>query len=66
MGIEPSTLNSIFDVKVFGFNGKKLPENILTSRPEDIPQLAVEYVDNNGNKIGDCNELRPVQACCSQ
>ncbi len=56
LGIEPSTLNSIFDVKIFGFDGRKLPENISTSRPEDIPQLAIEYVDNNGNTKFDADD----------
>jgi hypothetical protein len=49
VGIEPSLLASITDVKIFGADGRNIPENMGAPRPADVPQLAVEYVDNNAN-----------------
>lgn len=49
VGIEPSTLSSITDVKMFGADGRNIPESVGSIRPADVPQLAVEYVDNNSN-----------------
>ena len=49
LGIVPSELNSIRDVKVFGSDGKKIPEIFFAPRPADLPQVAVYYADQNGN-----------------
>lgn len=49
LGVEPSSLSSITDIKIFGYNGRMLPENLLSSRPADLPQCAVMYVDKNSN-----------------
>ncbi len=49
VGIEPSSLSSITDVKIFGADGRNISENLSAIRPSDVPQLAVEYVDNNSN-----------------
>ncbi len=49
VGIDPASLNSLTDVKIFGADGRNIPENPVTPRPQDLPQLAVEYVDKNLN-----------------
>lgn len=49
VGIDPATLSSITDVKIFGADGRRIPENVAAIRPADLPQLSVEYVDNNSN-----------------
>ncbi|MDP1677327.1 MAG: type IX secretion system sortase PorU [Bacteroidota bacterium] len=49
VGIEPSSLTSITNIKIFGYDGKNIPESLGTIRPSDIPQLAVEYVDRDSN-----------------
>ncbi len=49
VGIEPSSLSSITDVKIFGSDGRSIPENLNAIRSSDVPQLSVEYVDNNSN-----------------
>ncbi|MFA5832639.1 MAG: type IX secretion system sortase PorU [Bacteroidota bacterium] len=49
IGIEPSSLSSIYDIKIFGGNGRRIPEDLGTTRPADLPQIAVEYVDKNSN-----------------
>jgi hypothetical protein len=49
LGVEPSSLSSITDIKIFGSNGRMLPETLLSSRPADLPQCAVMYVDKNSN-----------------
>ncbi len=49
LGIDPSSLGSITDVKLFGADGRIIPENLAVSRPSDLPQIAVDYIDKNGN-----------------
>lgn len=44
LGIEPSSLTSITDIKIFGADGRNLPEDLSTPRPSDLPQIAVQYV----------------------
>ena len=56
LGIEPPSLNSITDVKIFGADGRNLAENIATPRPVDLPQVAVEYVDKNSNSKFDADD----------
>ncbi|MEW5798993.1 MAG: type IX secretion system sortase PorU [Bacteroidota bacterium] len=53
LGIEPSTLSSITDVKIFGSDGRNLPENLSTPRPADLPQVAVHYVFGNNAQSND-------------
>lgn len=48
-GVEPASLNAITDIKVFGADGKRIAENLSQPRPNDLPQIAVKYVDNNSN-----------------
>ena len=48
VGIEPLS-RPMTDVNVFGGDGKRIPENLSTPRPADLPQIALEYVDHNGN-----------------
>lgn len=48
-GIEPSSLNAVTDIKIFGGDGRRIAEDLSTPRPNDLPQLAVKYVDNNSN-----------------
>ncbi|MFZ4619166.1 MAG: type IX secretion system sortase PorU [Bacteroidota bacterium] len=55
-GIDPSSLNSIQDVKIFGANGRNIAENIAAVRPADLPQVAVEYVDKNSNTKFDADD----------
>jgi hypothetical protein len=56
IGIDPASLNAITDVKIFGADGRNLPENIGASRPADLPQVAVEYVDKNSNTKFDTDD----------
>lgn len=49
VGIEPSSLSSITDIKIFGADGRGIPENLNVQRPADLPQVAVEYIDKNAN-----------------
>jgi len=49
LGIEPSSLSSITDIKIFGGNGRNLLESLSIPRSADLPQCAVWYVDNNNN-----------------
>jgi hypothetical protein len=55
LGMDPVG-RSITDVKVFGGNGQVIPENLATPRPADLPQVAVEYVDKNGNGTFDADD----------
>jgi hypothetical protein len=56
LGIDPGTLSSIYDVKIFGADGKRIPESLGAVRPSDLPQLAVEYVDKNSNSKFDTDD----------
>ena len=49
LGVEPSSLASIFDVKIFGADGRTINVSLSVPRPADLPQMAVRYIDNNGN-----------------
>ncbi|MFA6541551.1 MAG: type IX secretion system sortase PorU, partial [Bacteroidota bacterium] len=49
VGIEPASLSSIYDIKIFGSDGKRLDTNLSAARPDDLPQVAVYYSDANGN-----------------
>ncbi|MEW6061128.1 MAG: C25 family peptidase propeptide domain-containing protein, partial [Bacteroidota bacterium] len=49
VGVDPSSLSSITDIKVFGADGRRIPEDLNAPRPADLPQMAIEYVDKNGN-----------------
>jgi len=49
LGVDPSSLSSITDVKVFGADGKRIAGNPLAPRPADLLQVAVYYADQNGN-----------------
>ena len=49
LGVDPASLASIQDVKIFGGDGRVIAENLSAVRPADLPQMAVQYVDNNGN-----------------
>lgn len=53
LGIEPSSLTSIADVKIFGGDGRNVPENLSTPRPADIPQVAVHYVYGSNTQSND-------------
>ncbi len=55
-GIEPGSLSSIYDVKIFGADGRRIPESLVAVRPADLPQAAVEYVDNNSNSKFDADD----------
>lgn len=55
-GIEPANLTSITDVKIFGADGRNIAENVASPRPADLPQVAVEYVDKNGNTKFDADD----------
>ncbi len=46
LGFDPSALQ-LTDVKVFGADGRKIPEDISSGRPADLPQIAVDYVNTN-------------------
>lgn len=48
-GIDVASLGSITDVKIFGSDGRKIPESLSAPRPADLPQMAVDYVDKNNN-----------------
>ncbi|MDA0986915.1 MAG: type IX secretion system sortase PorU, partial [Bacteroidetes bacterium] len=56
LGIEISTLSSIYDIKIFGSNGKKLNHSIKNLTNIEYPQLALEYVDNNQNSKLDSDD----------
>lgn len=49
VGIDPASLSLMNDVKIFGNDGKLIPEALTTPRPQDLPQIPVEYHDGNGN-----------------
>jgi hypothetical protein len=55
IGLEPVS-RPLTDVKVFGGDGRNLPENLATPRSADLPQLAPEYVDKNSNGIFDADD----------
>ncbi|MBI2427894.1 MAG: type IX secretion system sortase PorU [Ignavibacteriales bacterium] len=57
IGIEPSSLSSITDVKIFGGDGRNLPENLLTPRPSDLPQVTVQYVFGSNSQSSDDDYL---------
>ncbi|MHB1049589.1 MAG: type IX secretion system sortase PorU [Bacteroidota bacterium] len=56
LGVEPSSLASIFDVKIFGADGRRITVDHTVARPADLPQMAVRYVDNNGNTKFDSDD----------
>jgi hypothetical protein len=56
IGVEPSSLSSIFDVKIFGADGRNIAESVTAPRPADLPQMAVRYVDNNGDTKFDADD----------
>jgi len=56
MGVDPSSLSSILDVKIFGADGRNIAENLNTPRPDDLPQMVVRYVDNNSNSKFDSDD----------
>ncbi|MGA7159637.1 MAG: type IX secretion system sortase PorU [Bacteroidota bacterium] len=49
LGIDRSSIPSIRDLKIYGGNGMTLPADLTQPRPADLTQLAVLYVDVNGN-----------------
>ncbi len=49
LGVDPVSLNSLYDVKIFGASGKVLPAYLNAQHSTDLPQVAVEYVDKNHN-----------------
>ncbi|HLP16473.1 MAG TPA: type IX secretion system sortase PorU [Bacteroidota bacterium] len=49
MGVEPGTLSSIRDVKVYGGDGSALSTDVRMPKDIDLTQLAVKYVDKNPN-----------------
>jgi hypothetical protein len=55
VGIDPVS-RPIGDVKVFGAEGRRIPENLSSVRPADLPQMAVEYVDKNSNGTFDADD----------
>ncbi len=63
LGIEPSSLSSITDIKIFGADGRNIPEDLSAIRPSDVPQLAVEYVDNNSNAKFDNDDYILFYGC---
>ena len=53
LGIEPSSLSSISDIKIFGSGGLNVAENLSTPRPADLPQVAVLYVFGSNPQSND-------------
>ena len=49
LGVDISTIGSIRNIRVFGYDGKKISEDPTTSRPADLPELAVYAYDQNGD-----------------
>jgi hypothetical protein len=56
LGIDATSLSSMYDVKIFGADGKAIAEDVKIARPSDLPQIAVEYVDNNNNSKFDSDD----------
>jgi hypothetical protein len=48
-GVDPSSLASIRDIKIYGGSGQQLSETLSSIVDADLSQCAVKYVDNNGN-----------------
>lgn len=56
LGIAAASLSSITDVKVFGSDGRPLAENVWSPRAADLTQLAVRYVDHDGDGKFDADD----------
>lgn len=46
LGIDRASLSSIYDIKIFGADGRAIPPSLTANRPDDLPQCAVKYVDH--------------------
>ncbi|MFA6457159.1 MAG: type IX secretion system sortase PorU [Bacteroidota bacterium] len=55
VGIDPSA-QSITDVKIFGADGRVIPENLSAPRPADLPLVPVEYVDKDKDGVFDAED----------
>ena len=49
IGITPANISSIFDIAIFGGDGKILPTQLSSPRKTENQQLPLKYVDNNNN-----------------
>ena len=49
LGISLNSINSIYDISVFGGDGIVLPKSLITSNRTVNQQLALKYFDINGN-----------------
>ncbi len=56
LGVNLSSLTSIYDVKIFGSDGKALNPALAVARPSDLPPLAAFYYDANGNTKFDADD----------
>ncbi|MDD8017280.1 MAG: type IX secretion system sortase PorU [Bacteroidota bacterium] len=56
IGVDAASLSSIYDIKIFGADGRRIPEDLNITRPTDLPQMAVQYVDNNSNAKFDTDD----------